>query len=53
MRRQRKGEAEQDAFSRWGRKYYCYLQRAGVRAKIKRQVNRRERREGKRIDYDG
>jgi len=29
------------------RKFYCYMQRAGVTAGIKRQIRRRERREGK------
>jgi hypothetical protein len=40
--------AENDAFSRWGRKYLIYINRAGVRSKIKRQARRRERREGRR-----
>lgn len=39
--------AEHDAVSRWGRKYLCFLQRAGVRSGIKRQMRRRERRERK------
>ncbi|MCW2901557.1 MAG: hypothetical protein JWO67_3822 [Streptosporangiaceae bacterium] len=30
-----------------GRRFYCYLQRAGVTAGIKRQMRRRERRLGK------
>ena len=46
-RRIRKGGFEQDAFSAWGRKYLCYLQRPGVRKAAKRKANRRERREGK------
>jgi hypothetical protein len=29
------------------RKYYCYLQRAGVASAIKRKIRRRERQEGK------
>lgn len=33
---------EQNAFTGW-RKFYCYLQRAGVRKAIKRQANKRER----------
>jgi hypothetical protein len=40
--------AEQDVASRYWRRHYCYLQRAGVTSKIKRQMRRRERREGKR-----
>jgi hypothetical protein len=36
--------AEQDL--PW-RRFYCYMQRAGVTAGIKRQVRRRERREGR------
>lgn len=31
----------------YGRRYYCYLQRPGVSAEIKRRMTRRERREGK------
>lgn len=42
-RRQRKSGAENDAYSRWGRKYLCYLQRAGARSSIKRMSRRRER----------
>lgn len=34
------------------RKVYCYLQRAGVTAGIKRQIRRRERREGKKGTSD-
>jgi len=37
--------AEQDAFGRWGRKYLCYIQRAGVRSGIKRGARVRERRQ--------
>jgi hypothetical protein len=47
MKRLRKSGFEQDAFSRWGRKYLCYIQRPGVRKSAKRQANRRERREAK------
>lgn len=39
--------AEQDVASPFWRRHYCYLQRAGVTSKIKRQMRRRERREGK------
>jgi hypothetical protein len=39
--------AEQDAFGRWGRKYLCYIQRAGVRSGIKRGARVRERQEAK------
>jgi hypothetical protein len=38
--------AEEDVFTSW-RTYYCYTQRAGTCAKIKRQYRRRERRQGK------
>lgn len=46
-KRMRKSGAEQDAVSRWGKRYLIYLSRAGVRSGIKRQMRRRERREGK------
>jgi hypothetical protein len=38
--------AEYDAFTGW-RHLCCYLQRAGVRAGIKRQARRRERHQAK------
>jgi len=41
-----KGAAEEDTFTSW-RRVYCYLQRAGVASKIKRQARRRERRQGR------
>jgi hypothetical protein len=47
MKRPRLTAAEQDAFSRYWRRYYCYLRRPGVVAGIKRQANKRERREAK------
>jgi hypothetical protein len=31
----------------YGRRHYCYLQRAGATSWIKRKMRRRERREGK------
>lgn len=37
---------ENDVFTKW-RHLYCYTQRAGVCAKIKRGARRRERREAK------
>lgn len=46
-RRRVVGYGEQDVHTGW-RKLYCYTQRAGVAAKIKRQTRRRERRERKR-----
>ena len=52
MRRPRKGGFEQDAFSKWGRLYLCYIQRAGVRKAAKQQANRRERREAKQACKD-
>lgn len=39
-----KGGHEYDCFSWFGRRYLCYLGRAGVRKSIKRQYNRRVRR---------
>lgn len=42
-RRLKRSGAEQDALSRWGRKYLCYLSRAGVISDIKRGYRRRER----------
>lgn len=38
--------AEADAFTGW-KNVLCYVQRAGVKAKIKRGARQRERREGK------
>lgn len=46
-RRQMKNGDEVDAYGR-GRRFYCYLQRAGVVKKIKRTTHKRERAEGKR-----
>jgi hypothetical protein len=46
MKRERKSGFEQDAFSTFGRRYLCYIQRPGVRAKAKNISNRRIRREG-------
>lgn len=52
-RRQVKGYAEQDAFTRW-KHVLCYTQRVGVSASIKRGARRRERREAKqRLRGDG
>jgi hypothetical protein len=45
--RQRRTGAEWDAFSRFGRKYLAYLQRAGVRSSIKRDARRRDRHEAR------
>lgn len=42
-RRLKRSGSEQDAMSRWGRKYLCYLSRAGVISSIKRKYRRRER----------
>jgi len=47
MKRRRVGGFEQDAFSRWGRKYLIYLGQAGTRKKAKKKTNRRERREAR------
>lgn len=46
-KRRRITGAEQDAFSRYWRHMLCYLDRPGVRSKIKRGARRRERREAK------
>lgn len=43
---------EQDAYTSW-RRLYCYLRRAGVTSKIKRDTHRRERREATREISDG
>ena len=44
-----KGGFEQDAFTGW-RKVLCYMQRAGVVKKAKRQYNKRLRRLGKEFE---
>jgi hypothetical protein len=41
-----KGGAEYDALTKW-RQLLCYLGRSGVAKKIKRQYNKRARKEGK------
>lgn len=41
-RRLKMKAAEEDAVTRW-RHLYCYVQRSGVRAGIKRQYRKRER----------
>ena len=54
MKRPTKTAFEQDAFGGW-RRFFCYMKRAGVRRKAKRQVHKRERREAKEEcnhDYD-
>lgn len=45
MKRIIKTWEEEDAYTKWGRKYLAYIQRPGVRKKIKRSTHRRERRE--------
>lgn len=46
-----KTAAEVDVVGKW-RHMYCYLARSGATSKIKRQMRRRERREGKRgVDW--
>ena len=47
MKRLVKTGDEQDAYSRWGRKYLAWLQRPGAVKKVKRSTHRRERREAK------
>ncbi len=42
-RRMKRSGSEQDAMSKWGRKYLCYLSRAGVVSSIKRGYRQRER----------
>lgn len=44
-RQKLKDGAEWDVL--FGRQYYCYLQRAGATSSIKRQMRRRDRRDGK------
>lgn len=46
MKRRRVGSAEQDVHGPW-RRLYCWTQKAGAVKRIKRQGNRRERREGR------
>lgn len=46
-RRQMRSGAEYDAYSRFGRQYLCYIQRAGARSSIKRMSRRRERHEAR------
>lgn len=46
-RRTLKWGDETDICSRWSRRWLCCLTRAGVRSAGKRQIRRRERREGK------
>ena len=45
-----KGGDEYDVVGGW-RKLYCYLQRAGAVKSIKKKMNRRARRDGKRKLY--
>lgn len=48
-RRRRIDGLEQDAFSRWGRQYLCYINNIpGIKAYAKTKANRRDRRDGKR-----
>lgn len=47
MKRKTHKWEEYDVVSPYWRRVYCYLQRAGVTHRIKRQMRRRERREGK------
>lgn len=49
-RRPIKGWDEQDVLTSW-RRFYCYTQRAGVCAQVKRGARRRERRQSK-IDIE-
>lgn len=47
MKRRTHKWEEGDVVSKYWRRTYCYLKRAGVTSKLKRQMRRRERREGK------
>lgn len=38
-----RGSYEYEAFSKWGKRYYDYLSRAGVRHLIKKKFSRRIR----------
>ena len=49
MKQKLKKGDEWDAVTEW-RHFYCYLQRPGVRAAIKRRLRRRLRREGKKYE---
>jgi hypothetical protein len=52
-KRARKNGNEQDAFGKWGRKYLCALQRAGVVKATKQIANRRDRRTTRQeLDFD-
>lgn len=42
---------EQDVHTDW-RRVYCWTQRTGATAKVKRRTRRRERREGKRMTWE-
>jgi hypothetical protein len=50
MKRKAITGAEQDVVTPW-RRLLCYTQRAGVTSGIKRQMRRRERREGARENH--
>jgi len=52
MKRPVKKADEQDVVTGW-RRHYCYLQRAGATAGIKRRLRRRERHEGARAVRSG
>lgn len=45
MKRRVRSATEQDVV--YARRIYCWLQKAGATAAVKRQIRRRERREGK------
>lgn len=47
MKRPIHSYVEEDVFTGW-RRLYCYTQRAGVCARVKRRYRRWERRQGKR-----
>lgn len=46
-KRKRRNGDEQDAFSQYARHLFPYLHKPGVRKSIKRQANKRERKEAK------
>lgn len=46
-RRIRKDVDEMDACSKWGRRFFRWINKPGVRSRIKKKIRRRERREGK------
>lgn len=51
MKRVRRNGDEQDAFSRWGKRYLIW--RPGQRRRVKQCANRRERRQARQVIRKG